>query len=62
MIQMLNGISSGWAEYFGWAVLQNTLFLAVLFLLLRFMRRAPAHIKYMIGCVGVIKLLLPPFQ
>ncbi len=62
MIQVVNGISGGWAEYFGFAVLQNTIFLAILFLLLRLLRRAPAHIKYALGCVGIIKLLLPPFM
>jgi beta-lactamase regulating signal transducer with metallopeptidase domain len=62
MIQLVNSISGGWAEYFGFAVLQNTIFLTFLFMLLRFLRRVPAHIKYMVGCVGIIKLLLPPFM
>ena len=61
MIHLVNGISGGWVEYFGFAVLQNTIFLVLVFILLYFLRRAPARVKYMVGCVGIIKLLLPPF-
>jgi beta-lactamase regulating signal transducer with metallopeptidase domain len=62
MIELLNGISGGWAEYFGLAVIQNTVFLALVFVLLYFLRRAPARVRYVVGCVGLIKLLLPPFM
>jgi beta-lactamase regulating signal transducer with metallopeptidase domain len=50
-----------WAEYFVPAIVQNTVFLGLIFLLLHRFRNASAGVKYAIACVGLVKLLLPPF-
>ncbi len=56
-----NQIAETWASYFGLAILQNTIFLGLVFFVLHLLRKADARIKYMIGVLGIIKLLLPPF-
>ncbi len=61
MIDAINAWAGGWTQYFGFAVIQNTLFLAVIFLLLRFKRDLPANVKHLICLVGLIKLVTPPF-
>jgi beta-lactamase regulating signal transducer with metallopeptidase domain len=61
MIEFLNHEGRLWAEYFGMAVVQNTLFLALIFILLHYMKKRSARIKYIICMVGIFKLLLPPF-
>ena len=61
MIEFLNHWGRLWAEYFGMAVVQNTLFLGLIFIILRYMNRRSARIKYIICMVGIFKLLLPPF-
>jgi len=61
MIELLNGAGSVWAEYFGLALAQNTVFLGLVFLALYLLRDASANVKVAVGSVGVAKLLLPPF-
>ncbi len=56
-----NQIAEAWASYFGMAILQNTIFLVLVYFVLHLLRKADARIKYMIGVLGIIKLLLPPF-
>lgn len=60
MIESINHLSSSWSEYFGLAVIQNTLFLGLIFLVIALLRNAPARVKYCIALLGLIKLLVPP--
>ena len=57
----LNYFSSLWVQYFGLAILQNTIFLGFVFLAFYLLKNADARIKYIIGLLGIVKLLLPPF-
>jgi len=61
MIEILNQYGQAWAEFFGFAILQNTLFLGIIFLILYWLRDANASTRYTIAMIGIIKLLLPPF-
>jgi beta-lactamase regulating signal transducer with metallopeptidase domain len=61
MMELLNDAGRTWAAYFVPALLQNTVFLALVFLALHWFRNASASVKYAIAAVGVVKLLLPPF-
>ncbi len=61
MIDFINQYGQIWAEYFGLTVLQNTLFLGIVFLLLHWLKDANAKTKYIIAIIGIVKLLLPPF-
>lgn len=61
MIEWLNQSGQAWAEFFGVAVLQNTLFLGIIFLILYWLRNVSARIRHAIAMISIIKLLLPPF-
>ncbi len=61
MIDFINLLGSGWITYFGWTVIQNTLFLGLLFFALYLLRNTSARLKYTVTLIGLIKLLLPPF-
>ncbi|MBN1998839.1 TonB family protein [candidate division KSB1 bacterium] len=61
MTDFLNQAGLYWGVYFGWVVVQNTAFLALVFLVLHLIRRTPAHVRYIVGVIGLAKLLLPPF-
>ena len=61
MIDFINQYGQIWAEYFGLAILQNTLFLGILFFLLYWLKDANAKTKYIIAMIGIVKLLLSPF-
>ncbi|MBW6458288.1 MAG: carboxypeptidase-like regulatory domain-containing protein, partial [FCB group bacterium] len=61
MINYLNSLAENWITFFSTAILQNTLFLAVIFLVLYLIRDKHAGIKYSVAALGLIKLLLPPF-
>jgi beta-lactamase regulating signal transducer with metallopeptidase domain len=61
MIELLNDTGRLWAGYFVPALVQNTVFLALVFLALHWFRNASASTKYAIAAVGLVKLLLPPF-
>ncbi len=62
MINLLNSFAEVWMEYFGYAILQNTLFLAVIFLALYYLREKSARVQYAVAALGLIKLLIPPFM
>jgi beta-lactamase regulating signal transducer with metallopeptidase domain len=61
MMTSVYRLAQHWLEFFSWMVVQNTLFLLVLFLLLHFLRRAPARLRYVVAFIGLIKLIIPPF-
>ena len=61
MIELLNSFAENWMAYFGYAIMQNTLFLAVIFLVLYKLREKLAAIQYAVAALGLIKLLVPPF-
>lgn len=60
MIEALNEAGRWWASSFVPALVQNTLFLALVFGALYGFRHASAAVKYAIAAVGLVKLLLPP--
>jgi beta-lactamase regulating signal transducer with metallopeptidase domain len=60
-METLNEMGRLWAAFFGPAVVQNTLFLCLVFLVLHWLRNAPASLRYAVAAVGLVKLLLPPF-
>ena len=55
----LNYYSNLWVQYFGLAILQNTIFLGFVFLAFHLLKNADARIKYIVGVLGIVKLLLP---
>lgn len=61
MIELLNNLGQQWAPVFSLAIVQNTVFLGVIFFALAVFKNADARLKYMIGFIGLVKLLLPPF-
>lgn len=61
MIELLNEWSRAWIAYFSTIAAQNTIFLSILLIILHFLRNASAQLKYTIGLIGLIKLLIPPF-
>ncbi|MCF7832977.1 MAG: TonB family protein [Candidatus Marinimicrobia bacterium] len=61
MITYFNSFAENWMAYFGTAILQNTLFLGVIFLVLYLLRERDARIRYAVAAFGLIKLLVPPF-
>jgi beta-lactamase regulating signal transducer with metallopeptidase domain/biopolymer transport protein ExbD len=61
MIGLLDAWGASWTEYFGPAVLQNTLFLGLIFLALYILRNTRASLRYALCLIGMVKLLLPPF-
>ncbi len=61
MIELLNQCGKHWAEFFGLALFQNTLFLGLIFYVLYLLRNTDALKKYIIAMIGIFKLLLPPF-
>lgn len=60
IVTTLNQWGELWGRYLLGAVLQNLVFLALVFLALRLLRRAPARILSWVATVGVLKLALPP--
>jgi len=61
MVELLNNFTSSLVPISIYSILQNTIFLLIIFALLHFFRGAPASIKYLIAFMGIIKLLIPPF-
>ncbi len=61
MIELLNQTARSWADAFGPALVQNTIFLGLLLLVLSRLRRISAGMKQALATIGVAKLLLPPF-
>lgn len=60
MIAGLNQWSADWWPYFGAAVIQNTIFLGIVFVVLRALRNVSAQARYLVAIVGLVKLLFPP--
>ena len=60
MISFLNEYGARWAAYFLPALVQNTIFLAVVLIVLHKLRGFSAGVRYLVGVVGLVKLLLPP--
>jgi hypothetical protein len=58
---MANEYGRQWADFFGLTVLSNTVFLGLIFLALYLFRDASARVKSIIGSIGILKLILPPF-
>jgi beta-lactamase regulating signal transducer with metallopeptidase domain len=61
MIDLLNAWGHLWFERFALIVLQDTVFLGLIFLVLARLRSASARLRYGIALVGLVKLILPPF-
>ena len=61
MIDLLNYISKHWWAYFFPLVIQNTLFLAIIYGALIYLQKIPVRTRYSIALLGLIKLLIPAF-
>jgi len=61
MIQILNSAAAQWGEFFLLAVIQNTIFLGLVFTALHILRNVPARVRYLVALAGLLKLVLPPF-
>ena len=61
MIEWLNTNGFHWAELFGLKVLQDTIFLGIIFLVLYLLRKTDARKRYLIALIGLVKIILPPF-
>ncbi|MCP4574095.1 MAG: hypothetical protein GY838_17175 [bacterium] len=61
MMTLLNDWGATWAEYFVPAILQNTMFLGLVFLALYLLRNASARVRAAVATVGIVKLVIPPF-
>ena len=62
MIEWLNSNGIFWAELFGLKVLQDTIFLGIIFLVLYLLRNTDARKRYFIALIGLVKVILPPFM
>ena len=60
MIELINVWGRAWADFFGPALLQNTVFLCLIFAAMTLLKNAPARIRYSVGLIGLFKLILPP--
>ena len=60
-VNLLNEWAAAWGPYFLLAVIQNLVFLALVFLGLHLLHRAPARVLSLVATLGVIKLAIPPF-
>jgi len=61
MIETLNTLGQQWAIHFSSMIIQNTLFLIVIFIALAVLKNADARLRYLVAFIGLIKLLLPPW-
>jgi beta-lactamase regulating signal transducer with metallopeptidase domain len=61
MVEFLNHMGRLWYEPFGLLVVQNTVFLVLVFAALYWLRGASARVRYAVAMAGVVKLILPPF-
>ena len=61
MIGWLNSSGTAWGEFSLPMVIQNTVFLGMVLVILRLIRRAPARVRYGVACAGLVKLFIPPF-
>ena len=61
MITLLNDAGASWADWFGPVIVQNTIFLLLVFGALHLLRSASARVRAAVAAVGVVKLAVPPF-
>ncbi len=61
MVEALNYISIRWWSYFIPLILQNTVFLGVIYWILLTLRKLPLQSRYALALLGLIKLLIPAF-
>jgi beta-lactamase regulating signal transducer with metallopeptidase domain len=61
MIVFINSTADFWFQNFGLKVIQDTIFLALIFLTLGVLKNISAQSRYMLSLLGLTKLLLPPF-
>ncbi|MFZ5517843.1 MAG: M56 family metallopeptidase [Candidatus Zhuqueibacterota bacterium] len=61
MTETLNHLSQQWAIIFSSMIIQNTLFLIVIFIALALLKNADARLKYVVAFIGLLKLLVPPY-
>lgn len=61
MINLLNHWSINWWMYFIPLIIQNTIFLLVVYGAIVYLKKATAAAQYSIGLLGLIKLLIPAF-
>lgn len=61
MVEFLNHMGRLWYEPFGLLVVQNTVFLGLVFAALYWLRGASARVRHAVAMAGVVKLMLPPF-
>lgn len=61
MVGFLNEYGRAWFEGFGLMVVQNTVFLGVVFAALYRLRGASARVRYAVATTGLVKLVIPPF-
>jgi beta-lactamase regulating signal transducer with metallopeptidase domain/biopolymer transport protein ExbD len=61
MIDLLNECGQIWIERFGLVVVQNTLFLGLVFAALYWLRNSSAWVRHVIALAGLAKLITPPF-
>ncbi|NOZ74928.1 MAG: M56 family metallopeptidase [FCB group bacterium] len=61
MIDLINTWGISWWKYFFPLVIQNTIFLVVVFWAIIYLKKVSAQIRYSIALLGVIKLLIPAF-
>jgi len=61
MIPFLNEVGDIWFDFAKLFVIQNSIFLGLVFLALFLLKNASAQVKYWITCIGLLKLVLPPF-
>jgi beta-lactamase regulating signal transducer with metallopeptidase domain/biopolymer transport protein ExbD len=60
MIDTINQFGAQWLRFFGLDVLQDTVFLILVFFALYLVRNSSARVRYAIAFVGLVKVLLPP--
>ncbi|MBN2104732.1 TonB family protein [bacterium] len=61
MITWIHHTADIWSEYALWIIVQNTIFLLLIFGILRFIKTCTANLKYWIGILALVKCVLPPF-
>jgi TonB family protein len=61
MIAVWNHLGNTWALYFGITIVENTIFLTLVFFALFMLKNASAKIKCSVALLGIAKLFVPPF-
>jgi len=61
MGDLFSNISVSWLDYFSQLLIQNTLFLALVLLVLYYSNSIPARFRYFFCVIALVKLALPLF-